>query len=348
MSTKTHQKNTARLSKHQLATFNEIGKALTSTLDITEILGIVMDKVGDLLKPRNWSLLLIDERTKCLKFEIAVGKGAEKLKGITLAPGEGIAGWVAREMRPLLVPDVSKDPRFSKKADRKLKFKTQSIICVPLVSRDSCLGVIELINEVKEEGDFTDTDLMILTTVADYTAIAIENAILFKRVQELTITDDVTGLYNSRFLHRRLDYELERARRFKHALSMVFIDIDYFKDVNDRHGHLCGSKLLKEMAELMQRMTRSVDMLCRYGGDEFVILMPQTSKKSAAIAAEKMRKAIKQNVFLKEDGVNARLTASFGVASYPGDVDNKTDLIRLADQAMYVVKNRKRDGVALA
>jgi len=336
-----------RQRHRQLATFNEIGKALTSSLHLSEVLGIVMEKISELLGPRNWSLLLLDEKTGELRFEIAVGKGAEKLKDLRLKLGEGIAGWVAKEKRPLLVPDVSKDPRFSSKADEKMRFTTKSLVCVPLVAKGRCLGVIELVNKV-EEGEFGDEDLLILGTLADYTAIAVENAIYFKRVQELTITDDLTGLYNSRFLHGRVEYEVERARRFGNDLSLIFVDLDYFKDVNDTYGHLAGSKLLTEVAGLFRAKIRSIDMPCRYGGDEFIILMPHTSKSNAVLVAQKLHQALGETSFLKDEGLDLHITGSFGVAAYPLDARDKNELITLADKAMYKVKALQRDGVAEA
>ena len=336
------------LKRLQFATFTEIGKAITSSLDLKEILSMVMEKISDLLQPKNWSLLLLDNETNELKFEIVIGAGSEKIKDLRLKVGEGVAGWVAKEMKPLLVPDVSKDPRFCRKADEASHFTTQSIVCVPLTTRGKCLGVIELINKVEEDADFSEDDLLVLTTLADFTAIAIENAIFLNRVQELTITDDLTKLYNSRFLHSRLDYEVERAKRFNYELSMIFLDLDYFKEVNDVHGHLSGSKLLKEVAQLLASMIRTVDMACRYGGDEFIILMPGTTKENAARVAEKLRQSIKEKAFLAEEGINIRLTASFGVASFPQDADSKEELIHKADHAMYAVKNRTRDAVAKA
>lgn len=327
-----------------LATFNEIGKALTSSLDLNEILKVVMEKISIILEPKNWSLLFVDEDADELRFEIAVGEGAEKIKNLRLKIGEGVAGWVAREKKPLLIADVSKDPRFSKKADDVSKFVTRSIVCVPLITRGKCLGVIELINKV-EDGNFGPEDLILLTTMADYTAIAIENARFFSKIQELTITDDLTKLYNQRFLQSRLDYEIERARRFDYALSLIFLDLDHFKDVNDTYGHLAGSKLLKEAARLISGMIRTTDMACRYGGDEFLILLPETSKKNAIVLAEKMRSAISSHIFLSEDGINATLSGSFGVASYPVDAHNKNDIIQKADHAMYRVKNASRNAV---
>jgi len=336
-----------RSKKIHLSTFNEIGKALTSSLDLKEILNIVMEKISEILKPNNWSLLLMDEEKGDMRFEIVVGEGSDKLRGMRLKVGEGVAGWVAKEKKPLLVPDVSKDERFCKRMDEATTFKTNSVIAVPLITRGKCLGVVELINKV-EDGGFEEEDLLLLKTLADYTAIAIENAIFFRKVEELTITDDLTKLYNSRFLHNRLDYEVERAKRFKYELSMIFLDLDYFKEVNDRFGHLCGSKLLREVAQLIVGMIRNIDMACRYGGDEFIIVMPDTAKKNAVLVAEKLRKGVSDWKFLQDEGINLHLTASFGVASYPKDADNKNDLIHMADNAMYKVKNKSRNGVAEA
>lgn len=332
----------------QLSTFSELGKAITSTLDLKEILNIVMEKISDLLQPKNWSLLLIDEEKNELYFEIVVGEGADKVKNIRLKIGEGIAGWVAREGEALLVPDVNKDPRFSKKADESSKFTTKSIIAVPLKSRGKCLGVIELINKMFGDGGFKEEDLLVLTTLADYTAIAIENAKFFQKIQELTVTDDLTKLYNSRYLFRFLDYEVERAKRYKTDIAMIFLDLDKFKDVNDTYGHLNGSKLLTEIAKLIAGGLRKLDVACRYGGDEFVIVMPQTSKKQAYNIAEKLRVNIHENLFLKEDGLNLRMAASFGVASMPEDAKTASELIQLADKAMYGAKNKSRNAVEMA
>jgi hypothetical protein len=195
------------------------------------------------LKPSNWSLLLKDEPTGEMYFHAAVGEGSDKLLGLRIKPGEGIAGWVAQHNLPLLVPDVSQDPRFAKRFDEASLFHTSSILCVPLAFKGRTFGVIELVNGA---GDavFAEEDLKILNTVAEFSAIAIENARNFHKVQELTVLDDHTGLFNSRHMKRQLESEVMRATRFGHPVSLLFFDLDHFKMVNDSHGHQAGSRAI--------------------------------------------------------------------------------------------------------
>jgi diguanylate cyclase (GGDEF)-like protein len=330
----------------ELRVFNEIGKTLTSTLDIGEVLAIIMQKISELMKPHNWSLLLMDEESGELYFEIAVGQGADMLKEFRLPVGEGVAGWVAKEAKPLLVADAHEDDRWCKKIDELTKFNTRSIVAVPLISRGTVLGVVELVNA--EPNSFSESDLRLLGSLADYAAIAIENARNFLRVQELTVTDDVTSLYNSRHLHDMLTAEYERSRRYELTFSIIFFDLDHFKSVNDRYGHLCGSKLLKEVGDLVRHSLRTVDIPTRYGGDEFVIILPQTPKEQALHVTRRLRLALNERVFLTSEGLEVRVTASFGVSNFPDDAESRDDVLRLADEAMYRVKETTRDGIQIA
>ncbi len=206
----------ARKSKRQLqevAIFNDVAKALTSSLNLDSILQTIMDKMAEFFRPDTWSLLMVDEQRDELYFAIAVGDAAETLKTVRMKLGEGIAGWVARHGESLIVPDVYNDPRFARRVDEMTKWKTRSIICVPLQSKHRVLGVIQLINCAMES--FGEEEMFFLHALCDYAAIAIDNARAVEKIQELTITDDCTGLYNARHLYKTLESEVYRSARFE-------------------------------------------------------------------------------------------------------------------------------------
>jgi diguanylate cyclase (GGDEF)-like protein len=343
------RRNPARLpdpiESNEVTVFHELGKALTSSLQLDQVLRTIMEKITEVLRPDTWSLLLMDTNKKELYFQIATGKGSDALKDVRIKVGQGLAGWVAQSGKAVVVPDTSKDERFFAQVDEKTRTETRSIVAVPVRFRDQCLGVIELINCVGPEGVFSQRDLALLEALADYAAIAIENARHVQRIHELTITDDCTSLYNARHLNFMLDTEIYRSHRYAFEFSLIFIDLDHFKNINDTYGHLMGSKLLAEIGEAIKEKCRMIDMAFRYGGDEFVVLLPQTSKENAIGVARRLHKLIRDTVWLKEPGLSVNVTASVGVAAYPTDSRTKAELLHLADEAMYYVKNTTRDSV---
>jgi diguanylate cyclase (GGDEF)-like protein len=331
----------------RLSLFHEVGKALFSTLDLQKILQTIMEKISDLLEPDTWSLLMLDPKGRELYFEIAIGTGADKLKDFRLKLGEGIAGWVAQHGEGVLVEDVDQDSRFCQRVDELTGLKTRSVLCVPIKGREQTLGVIELVNFAGREA-FRNDDIPILKSLADYAAIALENARYVQRIHELTITDDCTALYNARHLSFVLDAEIYRSNRYGYEFSVVFIDLDYFKRVNDEFGHLVGSKLLWMIGDIIKGNLRMIDYAFRYGGDEFVVLLPQTSKQNALMVVRRIKDLLNSKVFFTDEALNIKVTASFGVASFPGDGRTRKELLRMADEAMYVVKNSTRNNIALA
>ena len=337
----------AATEKSEVTVFHELGKALTSSLQLDQVLRTIMEKINEVLRPDTWSLLLMDGDKQELYFQIATGQGADALKDVRIKLGQGLAGWVAQSGEAVVVPDTSQDSRFFGKVDERTQLATRSIVAVPVRFRDQCLGVIELINCIGPEG-FSQRDLALLEALADYAAIAIENARHVQRIHELTITDDCTSLYNARHLNFMLDTEIYRSHRYAFEFSLIFIDLDHFKSVNDTHGHLMGSKLLNEIGTAIKEHCRLIDLAFRYGGDEFVVLLPQTSKENALAVARRLHDLIGATVWLKDNKLNVHLTASVGVATYPTDSRTKAELLHLADEAMYLVKNTTRDNVAVA
>lgn len=324
----------------------EIGKLLTSTLDLRGILQLIVDRVSDLIAAENWSILLRNETSGELTFEIVAGVEEGLLKGLCLAPGEGIAGQVAETGEAILVPDVTEDSRFSPRADEQTGFLTQSIACLPLQAHGQVVGVIEVVN-VRDFEAFRKRDLPVLKILADYAAIAIQNARLFSRIEELSITDEYTGLPNARHLYQVLDDLLERADAEGTPVAVVFVDMDNFKSVVDAHGHLLGTRALREVGETMAAHLRPQDHLFKYGGDEFVLVLPGRTKEEAKGFVEKLCRAVSETTFLNSEGDGVRISASFGLAVYPLDARSQREILMAADRALYKVKRTTKNAVSV-
>ena len=321
----------------------ELGKAVTSTLHLDRILVIIFERLSQMIRAKNWTLFLLEPETQELRFELVAGLQGHSLSGVRIKVGEGIAGTVARTGEPILVPDVSQDPRFSQKIDALTGFVTRSLICLPLKIQESVIGVIEVVNP-EDTSLFDEQAMPVLSILADFVAIAIANARVHREMEALTYTDDVSGFYNTRFLHRELKDLIGKERRF----SLVFMDLDNFKQVVDTHGHLMASQTLGEVATVIDSRLKVKDSLVRYGGDEYVVILPGQGKKAARKKVEEIRAAIVETAFLAQAGLSVRVTASFGIASYPDDADSKRDLLHLADESMYRSKAGGKNRVTVA
>ena len=328
----------------ELAQVLDIGKTLASSFELPKVLARIMEHMRATVRAEGWAVFLLDETNQELALESSKGMRADRKNAFRIKVGDGIAGWCAAEKDAKLVADVSKSRRFHKEFGQVAALKVHSLMAVPIISGQRLLGVIELFNK-RDGAAFDGNDLAAASRLLDQTAIAIERATMYQRMADLVITDDLTKLFNTRYLHRTLDVEIERAMRYNLSVALIFMDLDYFKKVNDRHGHLTGSKLLVEVSQLLMRYVRKVDIVARYGGDEFVIVLPQTDVQAAKLIAERLRKKVEKNVFLKSENLSIRLTASFGIACYPEHASGKEELVRLADEAMYKVKSEDRNSV---
>ena len=285
-------------------------------------------------------LMLTDSQTKELIVRQACGEDTERLKEVKFKLGEGIAGWVAQRGEPLLLNDAQSDSRF-KLFSQQEKNKIRSLLCVPLIAQDQTLGVISLADKTSGE-NFTENDLRFFTTIASQVATAIDNA----RLYELAITDELTNLYIYRYFRQRLDNEIKRSRRYFFPLALIILDIDHFKRVNDTYGHQCGDFVLKELAKIIKEEVREVDISCRYGGEEFTVILPETDLEGASTLAERLRESVEEHSFLFKKQL-LKITISLGVAELSPSLSGIEELINLADIALYQAKEGGRNKVVV-
>lgn len=320
----------------------EFSKALVSAYDMETLLKAVLERISIIIPASNWSLLLLDQKTQELYFAVTVGLELESLKGIRLKLGEGIAGTVAQTGQPTFIATARHDPRFCPKVDAITGFETRSIIALPLHLRGQVVGVFEVVN-VENENFFREKYLPLLHILADYVAIAVDNVRNLQQLQARTFIDEVTGFYNTRYLAAKLERFIREILNHGGELSVVFLDLDNFKSIVDSQGHLRGSKVLSEVARALNSVLGPDDSLVRYGGDEFIILLPHRSQTEALEVVQRLRRVVNHTRFLADEGVNLSLTASYGIATMPQDAKDKESLLLIADRAMFRSKGEGKD-----
>jgi len=349
------------LDRHRYAAF------APARLQVDVFLREILLKANDFVPSAAGSILLdrpsergLTPAETPLYFVAAFGPSGQDLLGMSLPADRGVVGRVYRTGDPYLMDDPGRDPNFYIHFDQSHHFTTTTLIAVPIRIERAVCGVLELVNRADGRA-FTARDLALLEIFARYTSVSIENLLDAQRAAEMARRDDLTGLYNDRFFNHRLTEELVRADVTSSSVALLFLDLDNFKGVNDTHGHLAGSQVLKEFGYLLRNVVPPERGLsARYGGDEFVVILPDHTAESAFAVAEEVRSALAGAKFLRgsfswADGpVHWRrtLTCSVGVAVYPDDVgrEGTTDqrknlLLREADQAMYRAKGSGKDQV---
>ncbi len=336
-----------RCAQDKLKVLQDIARKAYSSLEPAKVIETVARAVCSLVRARHAIFYRLQEDRHTLVPSNIFGLTGAKKCNFTLRVGEGVAGRVVQRRRAQRLSGAELERVNAERVDSQRGPRTRSILAVPLSSRGRIIGALEL-RDRRGSGSFTAADQAAAMEIAEPAAVAIDNAFLFKRCQELSVSDDLTQLYNSRYMREALARELKRARRYGASVSLIFIDLDGFKSVNDHHGHLTGSRTLIEISQVLREAVREIDVVSRYGGDEFTVVLPHTGCQGARVIAERIRTAIEGRVFMQADGLIVHLTASLGVACFPNPCRNAEALIERADQSMYEVKAEGGNAVRVA
>jgi len=326
-----------RRSSAQRHTIAEVGRRAAAILETDTLLSQAVDLIAQNFGYYRVHIFQIDPDSEYAVYKAGTGKAGLAIaeEGLRLKVGEeGIIGWVARHGQPLLVNDVGQEPRYY---PHPALPDTRSELAVPIHLGRRIIGVLDV--QGTELDAFDESDLDTLQTLAHQLAVAIENARLYEETKRLSITDGLTGLYNLRYFYQALEKEIQRSERYHRSVSLIMLDIDDFKAYNDRYGHLAGDDLLKELAQLMSKITRRTDTLARYGGEEFAIILPETETEGAGFLAERLLEEVREHRFSMQDGQTiGQITISLGVATYPHHADSAKALVGAADKALLRAK----------
>jgi diguanylate cyclase (GGDEF)-like protein len=307
----------------------------------------ILDMSVSLAEAEKGSLMLVSEDAACLTVKAAKGINRRLLTDIRIRAGEGIAGWVFKEGTPLVMDDIEKNEwGFPKRH----KYRTGSFISIPLKLGERTIGVLNMSDKISGEV-FSAEDMALISSFAAYATIALERStyyILAGHLKELSVTDSLTGLFNRRYFEERFFEELNRSDRHNLSFSLSMIDIDDFKLFNDSEGHLAGDEILKSIANIAKDCLRVSDVIARFGGEEFAVIMPQTEREEAILVSERIRKSIKEQIPVTWSTFPRKsITVSIGIATFPYDGKERKELIRNADKALYMAKMEGKDRTVL-
>ncbi|HUK55887.1 MAG TPA: diguanylate cyclase [Nitrospiria bacterium] len=320
----------------------EVSLAVTKERKIDVLVQSLVEGVRQLLQTEGALLLLIDPERNEIRSAIASGIELDRCSFPCPAASLGLWTLARTERRPVMIETPEQHPLW--KATPALRPSMRNLLAVPMVRQGIVEGILAAVN-TQGASAFSPEDMDPLSTLAVHAAVAIDNARFLQDVERQAITDGLTGLYNHREFQRRLGEEVERGKRYGKDFSMLMLDIDHFKSFNDTYGHPMGDAVLKEIAKVIQQSIRNVDIASRYGGEEFTVILPETTGQRAKIVAERIRGSIDEERFAGASGHPARLSVSIGMASFPADADSRERLITVADEALYFAKEGGRNKV---
>jgi diguanylate cyclase (GGDEF)-like protein len=330
-------RNTIRSRVERRDALLDIVRTVNTSLEPARIAELAVDRAATWIPAPSWALVSADQTGQ---LSVLADRG--------LDPGLGpavyaIAQWVMERGEDFVSADLRQDSRIAQS-------DAATVVAFPLSCRGRRVGALIGLDgrPSKKEPRVAPVVARAVRVLLEPVSVAIDNALLLKRTEALSVTDDLTHLYNSRYLNQVLRRETKRASRSGRPLSLLFLDLDGFKSINDRYGHLAGSRALVEAAVEIRGSARETDVVARFGGDEFAVVLPDTGQEGAHAVGERIRERIAGHQFLAGDGLDLHLTVSVGVATLPDVAASAEELVRAADAAMYQVKDRGKNGIQVA
>ena len=342
---KTKSANIAGLNEmlKRYSVLKDVVESFSATLSLEDINNLIIEKALNTLgKGSERALLfLVDVAKQELALSASMNTDGERLP-VKAKKGDAFDHWVLRHRIPLIIEDITKDFRFRTSDIDEAKGHFRSLINAPLVNEDKVMGLVRIDNP--KESAYAQEDLRLLDILSDLGALAIQNAMLYSKTEELAIRDGLTNLFLRRYFLERLKEEVKRAARSAGGFSLLILDIDHFKEYNDRYGHIAGDLVLKHLSALISSCLAKGDIAGRYGGEEMAVLLSGADRKAASREAEKIRKKIEANPLMVRRQ-NMGVTVSIGISVYPEDAGLDEELIRVADERLYKAKSQGRNRV---
>jgi two-component system cell cycle response regulator len=321
----------------------DVSSRISRTIEIEELYQVIFDLMIKETGATRGFLYVVDQEHGDSRIILSEGFDVDDNSDLDRRLFEELGGEISNIKAPYSTTNPSSvTVRYRSSVD-----PIQSLLFIPLRNKNDLVGMVVFFDTEKLSA-FGEREIRVASFLCEQANGALENAFLYSQAKILTITDDLTSVFNYRYLNNILDRELVRAQRLNSSMSVLFLDLDSFKKVNDHHGHLLGSKILVELAGLLKSAVRKVDAVARYGGDEYIIVLTDTNSKGAMIVAERIRQMVEEYVFLEKEAYNIKLTVSIGIASYPEHGVSKIELLHLADEAMYKGKYGRKNIVYVA
>lgn len=324
-----------RQKAEEFSSLFEVAQTLMGSINVEEIVSKVLESAQRLVQADEGFIFELVNGSEEMRCIAASGSYQDQIKSMKIRVGEGITGWVAKAGVGVNLAEAELDPRV--KQVNGTPVEEESLISVPLKIKDEVIGVMTVYR--LGHRPFTESEFRLITIFSSFAASAIYNARLFQNVSEMAITDYLTGLYNYRYFFRRLEEELAFAQRHCQKLVLVYLDLNHFKKYNDLYGHREGDKVLAKFARLLKENVRVSDVVFRYGGEEFVIILPSTDALEAEQIIERLHKKIEESF---PPNLQVPISASIGYAVFPTDATDGETLLRIADSRMYAQKESKK------